>query len=149
MVKGHEHHPNLSFPALISALRFNTDMGLNFWYVIHWYVWYVIYLRSTSMAIWRFLPPGGMYRYPRTLSVTSNPLNLTSGSSCSLSCLGFLSNRPLSMISQYSHSPVMMFPLSVSPQLKSCSELILKSSASNYLSGQKMPNAMLPFLFLL
>lgn len=133
MVKGCEHHPNLSFPPLISALRFNTDMGQIFWYVIHWYV---IYLRSTSMAIWRFLPPGGMYRYPRSLSVTSNPLNLTSGSSCSLSCLGFLSNRPLSMISQCSHSPMMILPFSVSPQRKSCSELILKSSASNYLSGQ-------------
>lgn len=43
------------------------------------------------------LPPGRMYVYPRSLSDTSKPLNLTSGSSSSRSCLGFLWNRPLSM----------------------------------------------------
>lgn len=44
------------------------------------------------------LPPGRMYVYPRSFSDTSKPLNLTSGSSSSLSCFCFLWNRPLSMV---------------------------------------------------
>lgn len=45
------------------------------------------------------LPPGRTYVYPRSFSDTNKPLNLTSGSSSSLSCLGFLWKRLLSMIS--------------------------------------------------
>lgn len=48
-------------------------------------------------GVWTVLPPGRTYVYPRSLSDTSEPLNRTSGSSSSLSCLGFLRNRPLSM----------------------------------------------------
>lgn len=43
------------------------------------------------------LPPGRTYVYPRSFSDTRDPLNLTSGSSSSLSCFGFLWNRPLNM----------------------------------------------------
>lgn len=60
-----------------------------------------ILIQDSISGVWTVLPPGRTYVYPRSLSDTSEPLNRTSGSSSSLSCLGFLRNRPLSMTSAF------------------------------------------------
>lgn len=86
------------------------------------------------------LPPGRMYVYPRSFSVTSKPLNLTSGSSSSLSCLGFFCNRRLSMVPLY---------WSFSFSLCVDSEFLNRRSAftSRYSKGLKASDALGPVTF--
>lgn len=67
------------------------------------------------------LPPGRMYLYPRSFSDTSKPLNLTSGSSSSLSCFGFLWNRRLSMVPLDWNSSCRLFVTSKFPNQCSAS----------------------------